>query len=313
MSRLRVLALAAVPSALALSLGAFGVATAGAPVVEQGAGRPVGAKSPSALAGTTVIGQVATNTTGLCGPNSASKMNTVNGATSSYTVPSNGVLTSFSYNSGTHPGGVALLLLKPTAVPSQYDVAARSGVQAVVASALNTYPVRIPVQAGWQVGSVVTANLMNCVFAGVAGDEVGYGTFAAATDQQLNVAGGVAGRANIAAVLEPDADLDGFGDASQDLCPQSAATQAACPAPATVITKAPAKKTTKRKVTLAFTSVPGATYTCAVDGAAAAPCRSPFRKRLSVGKHVVVVTATSAAGISDPTPPSARFKIVRRR
>ena len=169
-------------------------------------------------------------------------------------------------------------------------------------------------QSGWQVGLVVTANLMNCVFSGAPGDEAGDGAFAAVTDPQLSVAGGVAAaRANIAAVLEPDADLDGFGDASQDLCPQSAATQAACPPPTTVITKSPAKKTTQRKVTLAFSSAPGATYTCTVDGKAPAPCRSPFKKKLTLGKHVVVVTATSPAGISDPTPPSARFKIVRKR
>ena len=92
------------------------------------------APPPAALAGTTAVGQVATNTTGICGPNSTAKMNSVNGATPSYTAPSNGVITSFSYNSGTHPGGVALLLLKPTATADLYDVVARSAVQTVVAS-----------------------------------------------------------------------------------------------------------------------------------------------------------------------------------
>jgi hypothetical protein len=37
------------------------------------------------------------------------------------------------------------------------------------------------------------------------------------------------GLAPISAVLEADADGDGYGDETQDLCPQSAATQAACP------------------------------------------------------------------------------------
>ena len=93
--------------------------------------------------------------------------------------------------------------------------------------------------------------------------------------------------------------------------PQSAVTQAACPPPSTVITKAPAKKTTN-EVTLVFSSVPGATYTCAVDGQPAVPCTSPFKKKLALGKHVVVVTATSAAGIPADAAQCA-VKIVKKR
>lgn len=37
------------------------------------------------------------------------------------------------------------------------------------------------------------------------------------------------GRVPLAAVIEPDADHDGFGDETQDACPQSAATQGPCP------------------------------------------------------------------------------------
>ncbi len=312
MSRLRTLPLVAF---LAVCLGSVGVATADPPGIEPGTKAPVSPRAQSDLAGTTVIGQVATNVDGTCPANLGAKMNSLAGSTQTYTVPSNGVLTSFSYNAGLVPGGVEALLLKPTVTANLYDVVARSSVQTVVASTLNTYPVRIPVQTGWQLGSVVTAANMNCIFLGVAGDIAGYdSTFVPGSDTQLTAAGTVAGaRLNLAAVLEPDADLDGFGDFSQDLCPQSAVTQAACPPPSTVITKAPAKKTTKRKVTLVFSSVPGATYTCAVDGQPAVPCTSPFKKKLALGKHVVVVTATSAAGISDPTPPSARFKIVKKR
>jgi hypothetical protein len=36
-------------------------------------------------------------------------------------------------------------------------------------------------------------------------------------------------RVPVAAVIEPDADNDGFGDETQDKCPQSASTQAECP------------------------------------------------------------------------------------
>jgi len=37
------------------------------------------------------------------------------------------------------------------------------------------------------------------------------------------------GRVPLAAVIEPDADNDGYGDETQDACPQSAAFQVACP------------------------------------------------------------------------------------
>jgi hypothetical protein len=37
------------------------------------------------------------------------------------------------------------------------------------------------------------------------------------------------GRVPLAAIIEPDADNDGFGDETQDACPQNATTQVACP------------------------------------------------------------------------------------
>ena len=45
------------------------------------------------------------------------------------------------------------------------------------------------------------------------------GTFARTPDLQLNVS----------AILEPDADGDGFGDETQDQCPTDASTQGPCP------------------------------------------------------------------------------------
>lgn len=58
------------------------------------------------------------------------------------------------------------------------------------------------------------------------------------------------GRVPLAAVIEPDADGDGFGDETQDGCPQSAATQAPCPA-VTLDASATAKK---KLVTVLVTS-----------------------------------------------------------
>ncbi len=52
--------------------------------------------------------------------------------------------------------------------------------------------------------------------------EVGVGSTA-------NFEGVTEGRVPLAAVIEPDADNDGYGDETQDKCPQSATSQIACP------------------------------------------------------------------------------------
>ena len=38
------------------------------------------------------------------------------------------------------------------------------------------------------------------------------------------------------------------------------------------------------------------------DGKAAKPCTSPFKKKFKVGKHKVLITATSPFGPVDATP-----------
>jgi hypothetical protein len=79
------------------------------------------------------------------------------------------------------------------------------------------------------------------------------------------------------------------------------------------VTKAPKKKSAKHKAKIAFSStVAGSTFTCAVDGQAATVCTSPFKRKYRYGKHIVVVTATSPAGIVDPTPATVNFKVKKK-
>ena len=63
---------------------------------------------------------------------------------------------------------------------------------------------------------------------------------------------------------------------------------------------------------IAFNSEAGAAFPCSVDGKAPVRCTSPFRKRFSIGRHVVLITATNSLGIPDPTPAKVAFRIVRR-
>jgi hypothetical protein len=63
------------------------------------------------------------------------------------------------------------------------------------------------------------------------------------------------GRVPLAAVIEPDADNDGFGDETQDLCPQSAAVQVACP-PVALSTSTQVKKGSVTIIVTSSTAAP---------------------------------------------------------
>ena len=169
--------------------------------------------------------------------------------------------------------------------------------------------------AGAGLGLYLSATSMGCLVNTAAAGDVLAGAITDPSASSSFTPGGSTAtnrRLNLSAVWEPDVDKDLYGDVSQDACPQSAATQVACPAPETTITKSPAKRSAKREAKIKFTSVPGATFTCAVDGKAAKPCASPFKRRYTYGKHKVIVTAVSSVGIPDPSPAKVKFKIVER-
>ncbi len=116
--------------------------------------------------------------------------------------------------------------------------------------------------------------------------------------------------------IEPDADLDGYGDETQDLCPTDATTQGACPdtvAPETTITKAPKRKLTKAKAKVTFASSEPGTFECRLDAGAYEACSSPATFRVKRGKHSILVRAIDVAGNVDGSPAEAKFKRKRKR
>jgi hypothetical protein len=289
---------------LALCASATGVASA-AP----------GAPAPAPRVGAqVVVGQTGTPLT--CAPAGTTWASKATGAAApGYAVPGPGVITSFSHNANATPGSIRAVALGPAAAPESRTVLGYSALQAVTPSTLNTFTTRIPVPAGARLAMYTSATNMGCnfgtpdvvdVLTGAVLDPAAASTYTPSNSYPQR-------RLNLSVVWEPDVDQDLYGDVTQDLCPQSALTQAACPAPETTITKAPAKRSSKREAKIKFTSVPGATFTCAVDGKTAKPCSSPFKKRYRFDKHTVVVTAVSSAGIPDPTPSVVKFKVKRPR
>lgn len=238
---------------------------------------------------------------------------TVSPAGVSYVVPEAGVVTALRTQSPI-AGAVRGLIVR--AAPGGFAVVGKSATTPAAAGTPVSMPVRIPVQAGDLLGIQSKAEPFSCVADSTPDARVAYSAAAFDPDtQSVFVPSGTQAAivANIAATLEPDADGDGFGDVSQDACPQSGTTQGACPADAALATKV-AKRTTKRKVAIAFTTaVPGSTTTCKVDRSKAKPCTSPFQRRYRPGKHKVVITTTSPSGVVDTTPLTVRFRVLEKR
>lgn len=230
--------------------------------------------------------------------------------------PIDGVITSWRHAAGPNVGKLRVLVVRPSTItPGGFTIVGKSASETITPNVFNTFAARVPISAGQQLGIDVdaTGNVF-CAILAQSSD-----VFSAALDVDTTTTtefkpdfSTPGARLNLSAVVEPDADRDGFGDVSQDQCPQSSATQAACPAPDTTVTKAPRRTTTKRKVKIAFTSnQPGASFTCALDRKAPVACSSPFTTKVKIGKHTVVVTAISGLGVPDPAPATVKFKVRR--
>jgi hypothetical protein len=267
-------------------------------------------KTTAAKAGTSVnLGKVVT--TGVtCGTPLTAVQTTTAATSPSYATPFAGVITSFSYGANAAAGQVRAVVVVPGAT-GHFTVVGKTALQTVTPNVTNTFPTRVAVPAGALLGGQVTAGPMLCAEAGGAGDAISYGVFNPDASNDFAPSASGPYRWNIAAVIESDVDHDGYGDATQDACPESATTQAACPAPDTIVTTKPSRRTNDQFVKIKFRSTfPGSTFMCSLDGKAFKTCSSPYEKRLGFGNHKLKIQAISPAGIADPTPAKVRFRIV---
>lgn len=151
-------------------------------------------------------------------------------------IPADGVITRWSFTLGLSTEGQSisetLKVFRPTGVPKQLQVVGESAPMFLTGGA-QTAPTRIPVNAGDLLGALAAAGSSTGVIyceTGNAGEQVGIVPGTAPSGSTVAIETEQTGLQNpIVVFVEPDADHDGFGDETQDACPQSAATQTACP------------------------------------------------------------------------------------
>lgn len=228
-----------------------------------------------------------------------------------YTVPSPGVITSWSWGAGAiAPSSVKLKLGRPAGGAS-FTIVAESGPESGPApGTVGTYSARVPVQGGELLGVHLAGGYCARPMGGytlqiVAGDQAPGTTTAylAAGPNQIPVA----------AQLEADDDGDGFGDETQDECPADPSKQD-CTLPDTTITKGPKGKTRKKKTIFEFSSNEAvASFECSLDDQAFSPCVSGESFKVKTGKHKFVVQAIDAAGNRDGSPASDKWKVKKKK
>lgn len=155
-------------------------------------------------------------------------VNTI-GSSPQYTVPSTGVITAWGTRPGTVGGPARLKLF--SGGPATWRVDAESALQTtavVPADPVNRFPARISAVPGQRIGVYTNGPLGFYIDSPAVADQLVEWTGAAgnpAVGSSTAPTGGPYGfnLANVSATIEADADGDGYGDESQDLCPADGA------------------------------------------------------------------------------------------
>jgi hypothetical protein len=170
--------------------------------------------APAAQAATTV-GQTAPVTG--CGAPGSAQVQSLTGHDPRYTIPFDGVITSWTAATNTLSSQAKLLVLKPVS-GTTYQVAAKSafGTFTVTSPNTQTFPAQIPVQAGEVIGAWGEVCAFITMDSGDGFDRYTGAEPALGADQNFN--GGLVGsaRTDLSVTLEPDCDHDGLGDETQD-------------------------------------------------------------------------------------------------
>jgi hypothetical protein len=163
----------------------------------------------------------------------------------SYSPSASGVITSWGAEANSATGQTLQLAVFRRDSDMRYTILRRDSVRTLAnLNALNTFTgLRLPIEAGQLIGVYQPPGSMaDCELNGSLGDGVAYSPIGDPADNVPTdyEAVDTTERVNAQAVVEPDADHDGFGDETQDQCPTNAATQGPCPV-------TPVKKKCKHK------------------------------------------------------------------
>jgi hypothetical protein len=225
--------------------------------------------------------------------------------------PDGGVITSWSTLAGLAPADHAAALLLADRLGNGPRVIRRDPTQPLTGSALNTFPVRIPVVGGEYIGLLVpTGSNATCQYGlSATAFNIPLQRLAEPTLNTPELYTQTSSRkVAVSAVVERDDDKDGFGDDTQDSCPIDASVQVPCLAE---INSGPPKKTKSKKATFAFEVDSGKniSFQCAIDKKAFAACSSPASfKKLKPRKHKFQVRGVDAGG-QVGTPAQYRWRV----
>jgi hypothetical protein len=149
--------------------------------------------------------------------------------------PSAGVITKWKVNVVSVPFAFPQTIKLLRLNPSTHTALVVSESPVSLVSGLNAIDARVPVQAGdrlslfgsgegsSEVKTLICTTAEENLIGGFGGNGGGPGSSNPYIELPENF------RVPLSATIEPDADGDGYGDETQDKCPQSAAVQTACP------------------------------------------------------------------------------------
>ncbi len=213
-----------------------------------------------------------------------------------------GVVTKWKVNSAVGvPVSQQLVILRPTGTPNEFLTVAESA-SVTIANGPNSFETRIPVQAGDRMGAAP----------GAPGGPIAAGLYCA-TGNPADSMGVVSGdpaigsinaftanpgfQVAISAIVEPDADGDGYGDETQDKCPQLATVQAV-PCPLIVLDAIPVARKGSVTVLVTTNNSTSVTVSGAVKVAGKAKKTASSSALLKLKDVTAVVNPGSIASIS---------------
>jgi uncharacterized repeat protein (TIGR01451 family) len=252
----------------------------------------------SASASTT-IGQNGAGGPGTCGAGNTFVQTGTGSGVPSYVVPAGGgVITSWSFLAGSTTGEQdKLKVVRPTGTANQFVVVGESLLETMTPSTLNTFPLRIPVQAGDLLG-LFTVDGNDCIVSThTPGNTDAY---VAQTDPPpattfTGIPESSSGEAyNVSAVVEPDADHDNWGDDTQDKCGGATGSVQGCPKADLSITTTATASTVPAGGTVTYT------LTAQNGGPDAAP-NAVVTAALAPGATVVSATTSSGSCVAAST------------